>query len=188
MRVSCPPRQLESLFLLAAFVLGGCGPLVEGQGNSSSDFFVGEEARSRIAKHGGVDLGVLASATNLYFREGGTFNGTIIYWAFDCKNREQCFWAVGVPGESLKPWVPSRYAVVMEGPGFYAKELQTDLWDVRGIKNGLVSEIVIRGHERMEYRAIDLDRNRVYFHFESGGFPDTVYRPPAKPLAPGRKP
>jgi len=70
----------------------------------------------------------------------------------------------------------------MEGPAFYSrdvepsKKLRGNLWDVRGIKNGLVYELVIRDRD-LYYYAIDLDRNRVYHLFQFGCFRGEEYRP-----------
>jgi hypothetical protein len=93
----------------------------------------------------------------------------------------------GLRRGELDPWRPSRNAVVMEGPGFYFKGPARgnlpggDQWDVRSIKHGLVYEFVYGEHRRMDYYAIDLDRNRVYYHYESGGFPPKEYRPEGQP-------
>jgi hypothetical protein len=128
-----------------------------------------------------------ASANGFWFYDGGTFNGAILSWLFDCGRREDCPKAVGyldgLRPNGMKPWVPLRYAVVMESPGFYSKNvpaskrLRSNPWDVRAIKNGLVYERADRDHRQMVYYTIDLDRNRVFYHCESGGFPANEYRP-----------
>jgi hypothetical protein len=72
----------------------------------------------------------------------------------------------------------------MEGPAFYSrtedsgkKISQNAPWDVRGITNGLVYERVDSQHQDMDYAAIDLDRHRIFYHDESGGFPPDEYQP-----------
>jgi hypothetical protein len=130
-----------------------------------------------------------ASAKNLWLFDGGSFSGCITYLVFDCGNREDCLRSVECLGrlrrEDLKPWIPSRYAVVMGGLDFYStraifwKKLLINPWDVRQIRNGLVYEHVTGIDRSMVYYAIDLDRNRVFYHYESGGFPTNVYQPEA---------
>jgi hypothetical protein len=128
-----------------------------------------------------------ATADDFWLYDGGNFGGTITYCTFRCSDRADCLKAVeylgGVREQDLKPWIPSRYAVVMEGPAFYSRtrapteKLRSNPWDVRGIKNGLVYEHVRGDQDSMVYCAIDLDRNRVYYVHESGGFPDDEYGP-----------
>ena len=70
----------------------------------------------------------------------------------------------------------------MEGPVFFArnlepsKKLRTYPWEVFAIKNGLVYENLVCDTD-MHYCAIDLDRNRVYYVSEMGGFCDDAYPP-----------
>ncbi len=144
----------------------------------------------RNTRPGEADRDLPASATDFWVYEGGSFNGSIEYSVFQCGNREDCLKAVEILGGARvgdpKPWESSRYAVVMEGPEYYwkdywkerpaSKRFRSNPWEVRAIKNGLVYEAVFGDHERMEYFAIDLDRNRVYFHHESGGFPPYEFR------------
>ena len=154
----------------------------------------GDYAKGQILKraHGATRLredggGLPASAKNFWLFDGGSFNGSIIYWVFDCDNREDCLKAVeflaSLRPDDLKPWEPSRYAVVMGGLDFYSthgipwKMLRSNPWNVRGIRNGLVYERVKGDHRSMVYYAIDSDRDRVYYHYESGGFPPDEYHP-----------
>ena len=63
----------------------------------------------------------------------------------------------------------------MFGPAFYHSELETRLWNIASIQHGMSYELVIGNHYKMIFYAIDLERKRVYYHYESGGFPkDTV--------------
>jgi hypothetical protein len=172
-----------------------------------NDFFdpndqvhTGEQAKAEIVNwaHSAVRLdaragGLPPSATNFWLYDGGTFSGMITYWVFDCGSREDCLKAVEYLGDlragDLIPWEASRYAVVMEGLDYYTnrsswkKKLRSNPWNVRGIKNGLVYERTSGkqggqgGNERMVYYAIDFDKNRVYYHYESGGFPMDEHRP-----------
>lgn len=131
------------------------------------------------------------SAKNFWFYEGGNWNGSIIYGMFECESGPDCLAAVAALGglgvDDLSDWEPSRYAVIMDGVDFYVNmarkagadvsSLEMNPWNVREIKNGWVFERVEGDHRRMVYYAIDLDRNRVYYHYESGGFPADEYRP-----------
>lgn len=161
--------------------------------SDNENVHTGEDARARILQSHRRELSpgekgndMPASARDFWLYDGGTFNGSITYWIFRCDNRDDCLKAIrflgNLPPEALEPWKPSRYAVVMEGPDFYWKEqggknLRPHPWDVRGITNGLVHERVYGDHRSMVYYAIDLDRNRVYYHYESGGFPPDDYAP-----------
>lgn len=181
--------------MLLLLWLSGCG--FDDSHDANQSVHTGDDARGQILKwaHSAVRLGdngggLPASAKNFWLFAGGTFNGSITYWTFDCDNREDCMRAVGYLGDlrpvDFKPWAPSRYAVVMGGLDYYStfenprnKRPRSHPWDVRGIKNGLVYERVEGDHRRMVYYAIDFDRNRVYYHYESGGFPPDEYRPDA---------
>ena len=180
------------LGMLSLLWLSGCG--LDDTYDPNQVVHTGEDAKELILKRarsatrfredGG---GLPASAKNFWLFDGGSFNGSITYWVFDCDSREDCLKAVeylgGLRPDDLKPWKPSRYAVVMGGLDFYSrhgipwKKLRINPWDVRGIRNGLVYERVEGDDRSMVYYAIDSDRNRVYYHHESGGFPPDEYRP-----------
>ncbi len=160
----------------------------------NKDVITGLEAKAKILRWEGTSMvagrqgsKLPASADDFWLYDGGNFNGTTTYCTFQCGDRADCLKAVeylgGVREKDLKPWKPSRYAVVMEGPDFYSRtlapseKLRSHPWDARGIKNGLVYEDVRGDHDDLVYCAIDLDRNRVYYVKESGGFPPDEYRP-----------
>lgn len=119
---------------------------------------------------------------NAYSWDGGSVFGSIRYQSFECRDRESCLLAYeqwsGLSRQSLLPWKPSEYAVIMEGPAFYHEDRRTNLWSVSTIRNGLMYEQVTGGDRRMDYFAIDLDKNRVFHHYESGGFPTDRWNPP----------
>ena len=127
-----------------------------------------------------------ASASSFWFYEDSWLSKSSTFWVFDCGSREDCLAAVERLGgleiqrDKLSPWQPSRYAVIMEGPASKRvepnKKLRGSPWDVRGIRNGLVYELVIRDRD-LYYYAIDLDRNRVYHLSEIGCFRGEEYRP-----------
>lgn len=167
---------------------------IEPEFDPNENVRTGEDARALIlewargeSRPGEPGGRIPESASDFWSYEGGNFGGSIIYWTFQCGDREDCLKAVerlgGLRPEELEPWGPSRYAVVMEGPDFYArpettgKALLKHPWDVRGIEHGLKYERVQGDHRSMVYWAIDLDRNRLYYHYESGGFPADVYSP-----------
>ena len=121
-------------------------------------------------------------ATDCYLWDGGTFNGTIKYWACTLPSKEKCLEAMrdsdsDPPAiEEMKPWGHSDYLVVMNGPGFYNAHYKTELWDVTTIQRGVYFERA-ETDRWMTFWAIDLDRNRLYYHRESGGFPADRYEP-----------
>ena len=154
----------------------------------TKDVYSGENAKSRILQQSKIqngdaknEDGLPNSARNFFYNEGGSFNGSIIYWSFDCGSREDCLkafeYSSGLDRSKLAPFKHSQYAIVMEGPGFYNERLKTNLWNVSRIKNGVAYEMVQGGDRRMVYYAIDFDRNRIYHHYESGGFPAHKYVP-----------
>ncbi len=171
----------NSLFYsLFAVILVGCGPNILDY-DGTTDRHTGPEAQSRIEQgHWTAGKKLPDSARNFYLFDGGTFNGSITYVAFDCGGADDCFAAIealsGPEKAELKAWTPSQYAVVMNGPGFYSKKLDADPWNVRDITHGVMYEKVTGNHHHMTYFAIDLDRNRVYYHYESGGFPSDAYQ------------
>jgi hypothetical protein len=177
-----PP--LFGLLLLMAVLWLTCGPRPDlPEFDPNEQVHTGEDARAKI-----LPSGVPASANNFWLYEDGTFNGSITYWVFRCGSREDCLKAVKYLGRvssaELKPWQPSRYAVVMEGPDFYSrfsrstKRIRDNPWDVRTIEHGLVYEDVVKDCRWMVYFAVDLDRNLVYYHRETGGFPRDRYVSP----------
>jgi hypothetical protein len=165
--------RLISLASLLALV-GSCSVY-----DAQQDTFSGEKARDRIARRTAKGRSLPDSARNFYIFDGGTFSGSITYLSFDCGTIEDCWAAVrsldGPEKSEFVAWHPSKYAVVMNGPGFYWREIATDHWDVRTIRNGFVHEYVRGGNEWMEFWAIDSDTRRVYYHHESGGFPTKRY-------------
>jgi len=162
-------------------VLGSSSTGCISPSNPTDDEFTGTAARDRILQLTHKTASALpVSAKKFYAYDGGSFNGSMTYWAFDCDSRQDCLSALenltGIQESELTHWVPSQYAVVMQGPSYYATELSSTDWKVASITKGLVYERV-EGDRQMYYYAVDLDRNRVYFHRESGGFPTDRYRP-----------
>jgi len=117
------------------------------------------------------------SATDFWVFDGGNFNGTIYYVSFRCATLDDCWAAVDAfraPERSnFKNGINTKYAVNKFGPKFYWPTFKTDTWDwnIAGISNGEFYEEA-EGTRWMDFWAIDVDNLRVYFHHESGGFPD----------------
>ncbi len=163
------------------------------------DVYTGEAARQSILEHPGAarhhDLkpnGLPSSAKDFWFCRSGFLGKSREYLTFTCGSRDDCLKAVeflgGILPADLKPWKPSKYAVVMEGPVRDSKKRPTrskrrgNPWDVRGIKHGVAYEdtSVDHGNSRadwMHFYAIDFDANRVFYHHESGGFSTNEYDP-----------
>lgn len=140
---------------------------------------IGEQARAEIQDHfrwavWGEGPDVPPAASDFYFDEGGSFNGSIVYWSMRCSSLEEgrqlMHRLAACEPRLIRNWEPSQYGVVMDGPAFYDEVLATPLWDVRTIKRGLVYEKV-EGTRSMDYFAFDFDTLRIYGHYESGGFP-----------------
>jgi hypothetical protein len=158
---------------------------------------VGKEARKQLLFHSfhrpepGSDRDMLPDATfgNFWAYEDGSWNRSIYYCVFECLSREQCLKAFelisGHGRDQLKQWQPPHYAVTIEGPDFYSskgtttKRLKSHPWKLSQIRNGLYYERAQDDQRFLEYYAIDLASNRIYFHQQIGGFPTTEYIPPA---------
>jgi hypothetical protein len=168
-------RLIHSIVGVLALI--GCGPDYD----PAEYRFTGEAARERIEQLTGDTKTLPESTRNFYIFDGGSFGGSIVYVSFDCGSREDCWTSVACLGGSdaaeFKPWAESSFAVVMEGPGFYHESLRLDPWNVREIRNSLVHEQVVGDHRSMHYYAIDFERNRIYYHRETGGFRSTRYTP-----------
>jgi hypothetical protein len=158
-----------------------------------SSVYTGEDARLKIVEKAGATrhrdqqrTGLPASAKDFWFYESGFLGKHGEYWTFTCGSRDDCVKAVEYFGGRLadfKPWQPSKYAVVMEGPTFRGKsppspKVRGNPWGVRGIKNGIGYERVELGGrlDRIEYFAIDFDINRVFF-YNDNSFDTDDYHP-----------
>src|SRR5258708_1676357 len=87
--------------ILIPAVIGGSGGA---EHDPLSDVYTGEQARERIVRSSVQlnrrrDGGPLpASATNFYMFDGGSFNGTIEYWSFECGTLDDCWSALASVG------------------------------------------------------------------------------------------
>lgn len=175
-------RVLVIVFLLAIwpllFFVGGlmCGlihlPII-GAGDYQGEVeFHGAEALDHLMPMRGT---LPESADDIWVYDGGNWNGVIYYLSFRCGSVEDCWAALetlGAPDESaFHDTVKTEYAVNWEGPRFYRGEDETEMpWEVASIRNGKSWEDA-DGDRRMSFYAVDLDTLRVYYHYESGGFP-----------------
>lgn len=166
--------------ILMTLVIGACSPyllVLHFSSLLSADRFeqalLGDAARRGIRQRYG-EYSLPPSAKNVYFFDGGNFNGSIEYVAFDCATLEECWQSLETLSDrdrsQFAAWRPSSYAVVMRGPGFYSPDWSTPHWRLNALQNGASYESVDGAH-RLKFYAIDFDRRRVYCHFESGGFP-----------------
>lgn len=161
-------RRLAPAILIIAAV--GCGIY---DVTPDEVTYVGEEARSHLSLCEPDRLP--KSMTDLWIYDGGSFNGMIYYVSFKCDTLEDCWAAVrafDAPDESeFTNGIQTQFAVNQHGPRFYHKNFKHTEWDISNVTNGVFYEWN-RDDRVMEFWAIDLDRLRVYFHHESGGFPD----------------
>lgn len=183
-----PINKMCKIVLLLLFSFGGggagCG-LPTGPPKLAANVYVGEEAKARILHRVAIGKTDFAEvAKSFYFCESGSFNGSIVYYTIDFDEKDKCLDALealsGMDRGKLASWKPSGYAVVMDGPLFYWKNLENVPWDLWSVTKGLVYENVRGEHQVLDYYAVDLDRNRLYCHHESGGFPALAASPPAK--------
>ncbi len=154
--------------LFFCLAIPACSPTVDF--SKPTELATGENATKRIV---GVKKRLPGSARNLFYCSGGSFNGGITYWCFECGSLEDCWQALNtiskVKRDDFLPWRRPRFAVVMDGPQIYWKNIGPVPWRLGTTSNGAYYEEF--DGERLKYFAIDFDSLRVYGHFESGGFP-----------------
>jgi hypothetical protein len=154
-------------------LLTGCG--VDLSYDPHLDIHRGEDARDDL--HHCDREKLPKSATDFWVFNGGNFNGSIYYASFRCATLDDCWAAVkafrGPDKDKFQPGLDTKFAVNKWGPKFYHPQLQTDKldWNIAEITNGTFYEEA-DGNRFMDFWAIDFDNLRVYFHHESGGFPD----------------
>lgn len=111
------------------------------------------------------------SARDFYYYDFSTALGSDEYWSFECDTVDHCWSALkqlgGPERNEFVPFQLSKYEVILLGPGVFPAH-HTPKWDVREIKNGVVYEHAFQDRT-LTYYAIDFDRRRVYYHYESGG-------------------
>ena len=164
--------------------IAGCG-LPVGPPSLTAEVHVGEEAKTLILQRADLTKAEFVNvAKEYYLCESGNFNGTIVYYVIDFDKSTDCVSAFeqlsGMDHGSLTPWRPSEFAVVMDGPRFYWDNLGNAPWDLWSVTRGLVYENMRGEHQRLDYYALDLDKNRLYCYLESGGFSARVASPPLK--------
>ncbi|MFT5527548.1 MAG: hypothetical protein ACI9HK_005530 [Pirellulaceae bacterium] len=167
--------MFHRLFLLLMLLLSGCGlPDYD----PSEDEHVGEAARSEFSLCDEAKLP--ATISDEWVFDGGSSNGMIYYLSFKCESTEDCWTALDAfraPDRAeFTIGVKTGFAVNKYGPNFYWPDFDNPKWNVASITNGVFYETA-RDDRGMDFWAIDLDDLRVYFHHESGGFPDD---PPTK--------
>ncbi len=135
--------------------------------------YVGESARQHLSLCNQSQLPKVMS--DLWVYDGGNWNGTIYYVSFRCETLDDCWQAVRAFRSPEKTEfverIETRFAVNKHGPSFYFKGYDPPAWDVSEAKDGFSHEHS-QGGKYMDFWAIDHARLRVYFHHESGGFPN----------------
>ena len=166
---------LRCSILLVILTIAGC----VAEYNPKDDEYVGKSAEKHLYPCERDELP--GTIKDLWIFDGGSFNGMIYYTAFTCESIDDCWralHALRAPEQSkFKEGVQTKFAVNQHGPNYYFKDYAPDHWDVHAIRHGEFYESAPRGNEFMDFWAIDYDRLRIYFHHESGGFPDD---PPSK--------
>lgn len=161
-------KLVRACLLMGAMLIGVavCG-LPSGPPDFAPDVHVGEEAKARILKRWTdlADSDFADAAKNWYFCEGGSFNGSIVYYMIEFASGDACLDAFerlsGKSHDELSPWKPSKFAVVMDGPNFYWPELANVPWDLWSVTRGFAFESMRGEHQSLDYYAVDLDKNRL---------------------------
>ena len=156
---------------ILTITLAACGDIDAFDPNEIT--YTGKDARPHLSLCDRDQLP--ASISDLWVFENGTFGGMIYYVSFRCETVEDCWRAVrafGAPEKSeFAKGIQSNFAVNRHGPSFYFRDFQHPQWDISKIRKSVFYEWN-RDDRVMDFWAIDLQRLRVYFHHESGGFPD----------------
>lgn len=165
-------RGLVTVFLISMI---GCGL---DEYDPTGDEYFGDAAIEHFSL---CDRPLLpADISDAWVFDGGTFNGMIYYVSFKCESIEDCWAAVNAfraPGRSkFIEGINTKFAVNQYGPNFYLPSFKNPKWNVSTINDGVFYETA-QGDRHMDFWAIDREELRVYFHHESGGFPDD---PPTK--------
>ncbi len=115
------------------------------------------------------------SISDAWVYDGGSFNGMSYYVSFRCDTIDDCWGALSAfgapPKASFKKGTDTKFAVNKYGPNFYWPMFQNPKWNIAAVTDGAFYESA-HGNRDMDFWAIDFDDLRVYFHHESGGFPD----------------
>lgn len=160
--------------LLIVFV-AGCG--LDDFDPSENEYF-GDSAKKEFSLCDHTKLPPSISDPWVY--DGGSFGGMTYYVTFQCDSIDDCWKALAAFDAPEKAkfvdGITTRFAVNQYGPNFYWPELKNPKWNIASIPNGAFHETA-REDRDMDFWAIDFDKLRVYFHHESGGFPDD---PPTK--------
>jgi len=157
---------------LAIFVVEGAGCGVKDDFAPEDDEYFGDNAMLHLSHC--VRDEIPWSISDLWVFDAGSFGGSIYYASFKCETLSDCWTAVSAFGSPEKPefkdGIQTVYAVNQHGPSFYHKGYSHPKWNLSAIDDGVSCE-KSRADRWMEFWAIDRDQLRVYFHYESGGFP-----------------
>lgn len=118
--------------------------------------------------------------------DGGNWNGSTRYLVAELESVDASFELVdylGGPKRSdFEPWRGSPLRIDHEGPAFYSAELRAFPWDIDSVVGGVGHRTTSGDNRRLTTFVVDLERTRVYYHYESGGFPtQTRHATPASP-------
>ncbi|MEP3478998.1 MAG: hypothetical protein ABJZ55_07110 [Fuerstiella sp.] len=147
----------------------------------------GRDAKNYVAERHEGSQHWLSDATDCYVYDDGTWGGHVWYWSSTHESNAACFSAMQASRfpssdmprtqDDMQPWEHSEWQVVMNGPAQYRPDIDTSLWDVKSISNGVYYQHAI-GTSSLFFWAIDLDSHRLYHHYESGGFREAKYIAP----------
>lgn len=170
------PQKLRQVLICALCIsifMPGCGGVADYK--PEDDIYTGKDAKEHLW-HCQKDK-LPDQLSDLWVFDGGSFGGSIYYVTFRCESIEDCWQAIaafGAPGEALfVSGIQTQYAVNQHGPSFYWQHLLHPEWQLNNITNAVSYETML-DRDRMEFWAVDLDKMRVFYHRESGGFPDDL--------------
>ena len=136
-----------------------------------------ESARAQREIEGQVGWS-LTRDSDAYLFDNGSFGGSGLYAAATFDSLDDCLEAIAVTShyvdrlphrQSMLEWDgKSIVPAIMDGPGHFGKEYSTALWDVREVTNGLYFQ-ESRGDSTVAFWLIDVDRFRLFYHYQSGG-------------------
>lgn len=178
-----PSARWGSRALVLACIVGALGGVFlwaharfAGLSSEIRPVWRGAEAKRTIVENsagtGVTNAGPVLANERAFVWDGGTFNGSNLYWSFQCASVEDCWTCVLSGGQFHKSkFTPFERLDerVLKGPQQYDDRLRAEDWRLDGITHG--AHFIWRREDRdLRYIAIDFDTATVYGTDQSGGY------------------
>jgi hypothetical protein len=142
----------------------------------AADLWHGDDAKRKIVEYKNMtnvsDAALVVVNDETFVFDGGTFNGVILYWSFQCASIDDC-WKCVLSGGNLQRSDFTQFeplsVVPLKGPQQYDARVSSSMWRLQDVKDGMHYK---RQQEdrRILYIAIDYKTATVFGCYQSGGF------------------